>query len=74
MAKYEVAFTREETILTRYYITVEADGADAAKQKVLAFDTTVDEEMTIVEGKCLGIEATMMSGVDWVTELEKEYA
>ena len=74
MAKYEVAFTREETILTRYYITVEADSEDAATQKVLQFDTTVEEEMTIVEGKCLGIEATMMSGVDWVTELEREMA
>ena len=74
MAKYEVAFTREETILTRYYITVEADTPDAAKLKVLTFDTTVEEEMTIVEGKCLGIEATMMSGVDWVQELEGAYA
>ncbi len=74
MAKYEVAFTREETILTRYYITVEADSPDAAKQKVLQFDTTVEEEMTIVEGKCLGIEETMLSGVDWVTELEREMA
>lgn len=74
MAKYEVAFTREETILTRYYITVEADSPEAAKQKVLNYDTTVEEETTIVEGKCLGMEDSMMSGVDWVTELERELA
>jgi len=30
MAKYEVAFVKRETIFTRYYMTVEADSAEAA--------------------------------------------
>ena len=71
MAKYEVAFSRREVVFTRYYITVEAENSEAAKKKVWSFDTTVAEEATIVEGKCLGMGESVFDSVDWVQELEK---
>ena len=71
MAKYEVAFSRREVIFTRYYMTVDADNSEAAMKKVAAFDTTVAEEGTIVEGKCLGMGESEFDCVDWAQELEK---
>lgn len=71
MAKYEVAFSRREVVFTRYYITVEAENSEAAMEKVRAFDTTVAEEGTIVEGKCLGMGESVFDCVDWAQELEK---
>lgn len=74
MAKYEVAFSRREVIFTRYYITVEAENSEAAMKKVRCFDTTVAEEATVVEGKCLGMGESVFDCVDWAQELEKANA
>ena len=71
MAKYEVAFVKRETIFTRYYMTVEADCAVAAMEKVRNFDTTVEEEATLEEGKCLGMDDSELDSVDFA-ELLKE--
>lgn len=73
MAKYEVGITRRETLLTRYYITVEADSAEAAKDKVRNYDTTVEEEATLEEGKCLGMDDSELDSVDFA-ELLREKA
>lgn len=74
MAKYEVAFSRREVVFSRYYITVEAENSEAAMKKVENFDTTVEEEATVVEGKCLGMGESVFDCVDWAQEVEKENA
>lgn len=71
MAKYEVGFTRRETMLVRYYMTVEADSPEEAMRKVDEYDTTVEEERTLEEGKCLGMEDSELDSVDFA-ELLKE--
>lgn len=73
MARYEVAMTRRETIFTRYYMTVEAESPEAAIEKVRNFDTTVEEEATLEEGKCLGMDDSELASVDFA-ELLKEKA
>lgn len=73
MARYEVAMTRRETMLVRYYMTVEAESPEAAKAKVRNFDTTVEEEATLEEGKCLGMDDSELASVDFA-ELLKEKA
>lgn len=71
MAKYEVGLARRESIIVRYYMTVEADSAEAAMAKVRNFDTTVEEEATLEEGKCLGMDDSELDSVDFA-ELLKE--
>ena len=71
MAKYEVAYVRQETIYTSYYITVEADSVEAASEKVMNYDVTEEESATIVEGKCLGVDGSHLErvvGVLWLEE------
>lgn len=65
--------TRRETIFTRYYMTVEAESPEAAIEKVRNFDTTVEEEATLEEGKCLGMDDSELASVDFA-ELLKERA
>lgn len=72
MAKFEVAYVRSETMLTRYCITVEADCAEAARAKVMNYDTTDEEDATIVEGKCLGIYDSDLESVGAARELEEK--
>lgn len=75
MAQYEVAFVKRETIFTRYYMTVEAESAEAAMRKVEGYDTTPEEDETVVEGKALGMgESCHIEEVEWAHELEKENA
>ena len=75
MAKYEVAFVKRETIFTRYYMTVEADSAEAACRKVEGYDTTPEEDYTLEEGKCLGMDDSELDSVDFAELLrEKEDA
>ncbi len=72
MAKYEVAFVKRETIFTRYYMTVEADSAEAACRKVEGYDTTPEEDYTLEEGKCLGMgEDCHIVEVEWAHELKE---
>lgn len=71
MAKYEVGLTRRETMLVRYYMTVEADSPEEAMRRVAQYDTTVQEENTLEEGKCLGMEDSELDSVDFA-ELLKE--
>ena len=72
MPKFEVAYVRQETLLTRYCITVEAESAEAARRKVLDYDTTDEEDATIVEGKCLGIDDSGLQSVEVARELEEK--
>ena len=72
MAKFEVTYVRREALLTRYYITVEADCAEAARRKVLDYDTTDEEDATIVEGKCLGIDDSGLQSVEVARKLEEK--
>lgn len=72
MPKFEVSYVRWEKIFTRYYITVEAESAAAARVKVLNYDTTDEEEATVVEGKCLGIDDSDLESVGEARELEEK--
>ena len=71
MAQYEVAYVKREVLFTRYYITVDADSAEEACRKVEGYDTTPEEDDTIVEGKCLGMgESCHIEEVEWAHELK----
>jgi len=72
MAKFEVAYVRQETLLTRYYITVEAESAEAACEKVMEYEVTDEESATIVEGDCLGIDDSHLECVEGARKLEDE--
>jgi hypothetical protein len=75
MAKFEVAFVKREVLFTRYYIEVDADSAEEACRKVEGYDTTPEEDETIVEGKCLGMGGmSHIEEVEWAHEMEKEDA
>jgi hypothetical protein len=75
MAKFEVAYVKREVLFTRYYITVEAESASAAMRKVEGYDTTPEEDETVVEGKCIGMgESCHIEEAEWAHELEKEDA
>ena len=72
MPKFEVAYVRQETIYTSYYITVEAESVEAASEKVMEYDVTEEESATIVEGKCLGIDDSHLERVVGVRELKEK--
>ena len=69
MARYEVEFIREETSVERYSVEVEADSAEAAREKVRLHymegegTLTEDEEHTETHGKCLGVEDSEVTQV-----------
>lgn len=72
MPKYEVEYVRREVLFTHYSITVEAESAEEARIKVLNYDTTDEEEATIVEGKCLGIDDSDLESVGEARKLEEK--
>lgn len=72
MPKFEVAYVRQETLFTRYYITVEAESAEAACEKVREYDMTEEEAATIVEGQCIGIDDSHLERVEGARELEEK--
>lgn len=72
MPKFEVKYVRREFLLTRYSITVEADSAEDARVRVMNYDTTEEEDATIVEGKCLGIDDSDLESVGEARELEEK--
>lgn len=75
MPQFEVAYVKREVLFTRYYITVEAESASAAMRKVEGYDTTPEEDETIVEGKCIGMgESCHIEEAEWAHKLEKEDA
>lgn len=69
MARYEVEFIREETSVERYSVEVEADSAEAAREKVRLHymegesTLTKEEEYTETHAKCLGIEDSEVTQV-----------
>lgn len=69
MALYEVGITRCEMLSVRYYLTVEAESAEAAKMKVFEGDLTDAEEATLEEGKCFGIQDSWLATVDFANPL-----
>ena len=69
MARYEVEFIREETSVERYSVEVEAESAEAAREKVRLHylegerTLTEEEEATESHGKSLGIEDSEVTQV-----------
>lgn len=73
MALYEVGITRCEMLSTRYYLTVEAESAEAAMMKVSDGNLTDAEETTLEEGKCFGVEDSHLVSVDFANLLNERH-
>lgn len=69
MARFEVEFIREETSVERYSVLVEADSAEAAREKVRLHymegeeTLTDEEENTETHEKCLVVEDSEVTQV-----------
>lgn len=76
MPRFEVEFIREETSVERYSVEVEAESAEAAREKVrlhyMEGDETLteEEERTETHEKCLGVEDSMVVQVWDAREIE----
>lgn len=58
--------------LAVYYFTVEAESAEAARRKALDYDTTYEKNVTIIDGKCLGVDDSDLERVGEARKLEEK--